>query len=91
MRPIESWKNTADMPMVATARATTAAIGTPFIPQRVDSDASATMTTLDVLGCSNSRTTSGLKFAIDDCGQSIDSNRSPACQSRRPVKSNPDP
>ena len=89
--PIESWKNTADMPIVARLRAIVCAIGTPSMPQRVDSDRSATMTTLDVLGCSNSRMMSGLKLVSDDCGQSIDSKRSPACHSRRPTKSNPDP
>ena len=41
-----SWKNTADMPMVPIARAIAAAIGTPSMPQRVDSDASATATTV---------------------------------------------
>ena len=51
-----SWKNTADMPMVAIARAIAAAIGTPSTPQRVDSDASATTIDVAVLGCSNSRT-----------------------------------
>ena len=90
MSPTASWKNTADMPIVATARATIAAIGTPPAPHRVDAERSATITTLDVLGCSNSRTMSGLKFVSDDCGQSIASKRSPACQSRRPVKSKPD-
>ena len=54
------------------------------MPQRVDSDRSATITTLDVLGCSNSRTISGLKLVSDDCGQSMDSKRSPACHSRKP-------
>ena len=48
------------------------AIGTPSMPQRVDSDRSATITTLDVLGCSNSRMISGLKLVSDDCGQSMD-------------------
>ena len=90
-RPNESWKNTADMPIVAIARAMVAAIGTPSMPQRVDSDRSATITTLDVLGCSNSRTMSGLKLVSDDCGQSIDAKRSPACHSRSPTKSKPDP
>ena len=60
-----SWKNTADMPIVAIARAIAAAIGTPSTPQRVDSEPSATTTTLAVLGCSNSRTTSGLKLVSD--------------------------
>ena len=40
------------------------------------------LTTLDVLGCSKSRTMKGLKFVSDDCGQSMCSNRSPACQLR---------
>ena len=39
IRPIESWKNTADMPMVAMARAMVSAIGTPSMPQRVDGGA----------------------------------------------------
>ena len=34
---------------------------------------------------------SGLKLVSDDCAQSIDSNRSPACQSRSPTKSKPVP
>ena len=46
--------------------------GTPSTPQRVDSDRSATATIVAVLGCSNSRTISGLKLVSDDCGQSID-------------------
>ena len=79
------------MPSVAIARATAAAIGTPSTPQRVDSDMSAIATTVAVLGCSNSRTTSGEKLVSDDCAQSIDEKRSPACQSRRPMKSKPDP
>ena len=91
IRPNESWKNDADIPIVAIARATTAAIGTPFMPQRVDSDASATTMTVAVLGCSNSRTMSGEKFVSVDCAQSIDEKRSPACQSRRPRKSKPEP
>src|SRR3990170_1950522 len=33
-----SWKKTAAMPMVATARAMIAAIGTPSMPQPVDAD-----------------------------------------------------
>ena len=79
------------MPIVASARAIVVAIGTPSMPQRVESDRSATITTLDVLGCSNSRMISGLKLVSDDCGQSIVSKRSPACHSRSPTKSNPDP
>ncbi len=71
------------------ARAIAAAIGTPSMPQRVDSDPSATTMTLAVLGCSKSRTTSGLKLVSVDCGQSIADSRSPACQSRRPTKSKP--
>ena len=50
IRPNRSWKNTADIPTVATARAIAAAIGTPSMPQRVDSDASATATTVGVAG-----------------------------------------
>ncbi len=73
------------------ALAIAAAMGTPSIPQRVDSDRSATTTTPAVLGCSNSRTIIGLKFVSVDCGQSIDEKRSPACHSRRPTKSNPEP
>ena len=49
------------------------------------------MITPTCVGCSNSRTIIGLKFVIDDCGQSIVSKRSPACQSRSPTKSNPVP
>ena len=60
-------------------------------PHRVDADRSATMIMLEVVGCSNSRTISGLKLVSDDCAQSIASKRSPACQSRRPTKSNPVP
>ena len=45
IRPNRSWKNTADMPIVAIARAIAAAIGTPSMPQRVDSEPSATATT----------------------------------------------
>ena len=40
--PNMSWKNTADMPIVPMVRAIAAAIGTPSMPQRVESDASAT-------------------------------------------------
>ena len=59
-----------------------------------DSDSSEWVqlrSTVAELGWSNSRTTSGEKFVIDDCGQSIDEKRSPACQSRRPTKSKPEP
>ena len=73
------------------ARATAAAIGTPSTPQRVDGERSAIAMTVAVLGCSNSRTMSGEKLVSDDCAQSIDENRSPACQSRSPTKSNPEP
>ena len=79
------------MPMVAMARATAAAIGTPWMPQRVEGETSAMATTVAVLGCSNSRTMSGEKLVRDDCAQSIDAKRSPACQSRSPMKSNPVP
>src|SRR6266540_6358646 len=79
------------MPIVPMARAIAAAIGTPSMPQRVDSDPSATMTTLAVLGCSKSLTTIGLKLVSVDCGQSTADSRSPACQSRSPTKSNPVP
>ena len=89
IRPIESWKNTADMPMVAMARAMVTAIGTPSMPQRVEAERSAAMITPEVVGCSNSRTISGLKLVSDDCAQSIVSKRSPACQSRSPTKSKP--
>jgi hypothetical protein len=96
--PIESWKNTADMPTVAMARAISVAICMPRLslapllaPHRVDADRSATMIALDVVGCSNSRTISGLKLFSDDCAQSIASKRSPACQSRSPTKSKPVP
>ena len=47
-----SWKKTADMPMVPIARAMAAAIGTPSMPQRVDSEPSATAMTVAVLRCS---------------------------------------
>ena len=40
--------------------------------------------TVAVLGCSNSRMIIGEKLVSDDCAQSIDEKRSPACQSRRP-------
>ena len=52
IRPNRSWKNTADMPIVPIVRAMAAAIGTPSMPQRVESDASATATTVAVLRCS---------------------------------------
>src|SRR3954468_8798292 len=91
MMPNMSWKNTADMPMVPIVRAIAAAIGMPSMPQRVDSDESATATTVAVLRCSKSRTTIGLKFVSVDCGQSMFDMRSPGCQSRRPTKSNPEP
>ena len=87
-----TWKNTADIPTVATARAISVAICSPrrsppavSAPHRVDADRSAIMITLDVVGCSNSRTISGLKLFKDDCGQSMCSKRSPACQSRSPT------
>ena len=79
------------MPIVPIARAIAAAIGTPSMPHRVDSEPSATATTVAVLGCSKSRTISGLKLVSDDCAQSICEVRSPGCQSRRPTKSNPVP
>ena len=44
-----SWKKTADMPIVPIARAIAAAIGTPSMPQRVDSDPSATAMMVAVL------------------------------------------
>jgi len=52
IRPNMSWKKTADMPMVPIARAMAAAIGTPSMPQRVDSEPSATAMTVAVLRCS---------------------------------------
>ena len=61
-----------------------AAIGTPSMPQRVDSETSATTTTPAVLGCSNSRTISGLKLVSDDCAQSIDAKRSPGLPVAQP-------
>src|SRR6476620_371463 len=83
------------MPTVAIARAISVAICSPrFSPdaaiatQRVDAERSATMIALHVVGCSNSRTTSGLKLVRDDCGHSMFSKRSPDCQSRSPTKSN---
>ncbi len=86
-----SWKNIADRPTAATARAMAVAMVTPCTPQRVDSDASATATITALLSCSNSRVIIGLKFVIDDCAQSIDAIRSPGCQSRRPTKLKPPP
>ncbi len=86
-----SWKNTADMPMVPMVRAIAAAIGMPSMPQRVESDASATAMTVAVLRCSYSRTTIGLKLVSVDCAQSMFDIRSPGCQSRRPTKSKPCP
>ena len=68
-----------------------AAMGVPPVPHRVEGDESATTTIGAVPGCSYSRTISGLKFVSDDCGQSIDDSRSPACQSRSPTKSTPVP
>jgi len=85
IKPNRSWKKTADMPMVPMARAMAAAIGTPSMPQRVDSEPSATAITVAVLGCSKSRTIIGLKLVSDDCGQSICDMRSPACHSRSPT------
>jgi hypothetical protein len=61
------------------------------MPQRVDGDWSATTTIGAVPGCSYSRTIIGVKFVREDCGQSIDEGRSPACQSLRPTKSTPVP
>ena len=58
------------MPIVPMARAIAAAIGMPSMPQRVDSDASATAITAAVLGCWKSRTTIGLKLVSVDCAQS---------------------
>src|SRR5258708_30271548 len=89
MSPNWSWKNTADSPTAATDRAMAAAIGTPATPHRVESDASATASTVAVLSCSNSRMIIGLKLFIDDCAQSIDAMRSPACQSRTPTELDP--
>jgi hypothetical protein len=43
----------------------------------VDNEASATTSTVAELGCSNSRTMSGLKFVNVDCGQSMVEKRSP--------------
>ena len=57
----------------------------------IASSASAMAATVAVLGCSNWRTTSGEKLVREDCAQSIEAKRSPACQSRSPVKSNPEP
>ena len=91
MRPNWSWKKTADKPTAATERAMAAAMGTPAAPHRVESDASATASTVAVLSCSNSRMIIGLKLVIDDCAQSIDDRRSPGCQSRRLTKLNPEP
>ena len=87
-----SWKNTADMPIVPIARAIAAAIGMPSMPQRVDSDASATTMTVAVLAL--------LELADDhraEVGERrlrpVDRSTSgrPACQSRRPTKSKPVP
>src|SRR6185295_15263364 len=77
------------MPMVAMARAMAAAMGTPSTPHRVESDPSATTMTFAVLGCSNSRTMSGLKFVSEDCGHPIDDvfddrvNRQPVARGMR--------
>ena len=49
IRPNMSWKNTADMPMVPIVRAIAAAIGTPSMPQRVET-ASASATAIDRRG-----------------------------------------
>ncbi len=81
----------ADRPTAATPRAIAVAIVTPSMPQRVDSDASATAMIVAVLSCSNSRVISGLKLVIDDCAQSIDDMRSPGSHSRSPTKLNPPP
>ncbi len=86
-----SWKNTADSPMAATDRAIAAAIDVPCVPHRVDSEASATAMITALLGCSNSRTTIGLKLVTVDCAQSIEDARSPGSQSRTPTKLNPGP
>src|ERR1700683_1511984 len=79
------------MPIVATARAMAAAIEAPPTPHRVDREAYATAMMVAWLYCSNSRVMMGLKFVIDDCGQSMDDIRSPGSQSRRPTKLNPEP
>ena len=89
--PNGSWKKTADNPTVATERATAVATLVPAVPHWVDRETSATATTVAVLGCSNSRTTIGEKLVSVDCPQSIWENLSPACQSRMPTKSKPDP
>ena len=91
MRPKLSWKKTADMPIVAIARAMALAMSAPLAPQRVDSDVSATATTPAVLGCSNSRTIIGLKLVMVDCAHSTCDSLSPGCHSRSPTKSNPRP
>jgi hypothetical protein len=65
------------MPIVAIARATAAAICVPLTPHRVEAEPSATTTTLALLGCSNSRTISGVKFVSVDWAQSICEGRSP--------------
>ena len=92
IRPNRSWKNTADMPMVPMVRAIAAAIGTPSMPQRVDSERVGDGDRPSaVLRCSKSRTTIGLKLVSVDCAQSMFDIRSPGCQSRRPTKSKPVP
>src|SRR4030095_5646095 len=96
--PKRSWKNVADRPAAATARAIAiaivappAALAAPATPQRVDSEASTTATMAALLSCSNSRVIIGLKLVSDDCDQSIDDIRSPGSQSRTPTKLNPAP
>ena len=61
------------------------------MPQRVESEASATAIIVPVLFCSNSRMIIGLKLLKDDCAQSIDDMRSPGSKSRRPTKLKPEP
>lgn len=73
------------------ALAMAAAIGTPSMPHRVESDRSATATTVAVPGCSKSRTMSGLRFVSVELGQSMAFSRSPGCHSRSPTKSKPGP
>src|SRR6185503_614651 len=90
--PKRSWKNVADRPAAATARAIAIAIvAPPATPQRVDSEASTTATIAALLSCSNSRVIIGLKLVSDDCDQSTDDIRSPGSQSRMPTKLNPAP
>jgi hypothetical protein len=76
------------MPIVPTARAMAAAIGTPSMHSGSTARrrrAPAGMLVSEVAHDQRA------EFVIVDCGQSMAASRSPGCQSRSPTKSNPVP